>query len=96
MYADFETKIVAFLQNKKPDIWYDIHSETLALLAYKKGLKYFENKYINAAISAQTPEGGWQTSEHDPKPTAHAATLTLWLLCEKMYPKPIYPNWIVK
>jgi hypothetical protein len=96
LYTDFETKIIAFLDHKKPNEWLDIHSEALALLAYKNGLKYFKNDYIAAALRAQTPEGAWQTSEYDPKPTAHAAALTLWLLCEHQFAKKTYPNWIVR
>jgi hypothetical protein len=95
-YANFETKIVALLDNKKPAVWYDIHSEALALLAYKNGLKYFKNDYICTVLGAQTPEGAWLQSEYDSTQTAHAIVLTLWLLCEKIYPKKTYPNWIVK
>jgi hypothetical protein len=96
LYTDFETKIIAFLDHKKPNEWLDIHSEALALLAYKNGLRYFKNDYIAAALCAQTPEGAWLQSEYDKTQTAHAAALTLWLLCEHQFGKKTYPNWIVR
>ena len=89
--------MLALLNNRANGVWYDIHSETLALLLYGGLDKTLVRPvWVADLLAAQQQNGGFLMYATSTESEAHSTVLALWALLAYQALQAVVYKWICR